>query len=157
MKTLREIDLTKERAAFDDLQQMQRKLREKAQELEVLIDNKAREYYGEGGRSGYQKANSRTFTTEDGYTVKIDDYRISIGKQVSTGTIEGSGTAYDNDRGLSFYLRLNNGRRGDGYANKYEAERNRMRELQEAEKIANPFREFEDSHLLSTFNCKHMH
>jgi len=157
MKVLKETDLTQERAILEELKALQAQLQEKAHLLEQQIDEKAREYYGDGGWSGYRKQNSHSYTTEDGYTVKVEDYQLSISKQLPTGIFSGYGTIYGklgND--LRFSIHYSTDRYCDGNAKKYEAERQRIKELQDAEKIFNPFREFEDSRILSFFNNKYM-
>ncbi|MGE4354212.1 MAG: hypothetical protein AB7D36_09030 [Oscillospiraceae bacterium] len=157
MKILKELDMTAERTAFEELKAMQEQLSAKARQLEQRIDEKAHEYYGDAGWNGFRKANSHTYTTEDGYTVRIDDYQIGITKPLENGTFRGYGTIYDkgyND--LSIHILYASGRDCDGYAKKYESERQRMKDIQDTEKIFNPFGEFEGSRILSFFNNKYM-
>ena len=149
MKTLKTIDLTKERELLGELNGLRDTVNAKARELEDMLKPKAAEYYGPEGYRAFLKANSHTVTTDDGYTVSVDEYKIHIEKSIGNGTLTGSGTIYDlHYSDLTFYLNYDSGRYTNGNARKYADIRVRMQELQRDEMVMDPFKDFMATHLL---------
>jgi hypothetical protein len=141
MRVLKQLDLSQEKKLYAEMVEMNAALKTKARELNALLEAKTAEYYGSKGWVGFTKVNNRTYDTEDGYTVTINDSHITITKPVNGGTVHGLNTIIDKgeyDYGLQFSMILDKG----GHVklpDKYAAVCERMTAICNDETVYDPF------------------